>query len=139
MSDCLFCQFIAKEKECPIIYEDEHIFIMLDVRPATTPGGHCLVIPKKHYHLITDVPDEDMVHIGKGIKMITKALLKEADGVNVLQNNRHPAGQAQPHVHFHIIPRYKNDNIKIEVWEERHYQDGQAKEVIKRIQNLLKD
>ncbi|MBU4502316.1 MAG: HIT domain-containing protein [Nanoarchaeota archaeon] len=139
MKDCLFCQFIAKEKECPIIYEDDNIFVMLDVRPATTSGGHCLVIPKKHYHLITDVPDDELIHVGKGIKMMTKALLKEADGVNVLQNNMHCAGQAEPHVHFHIIPRYKDDDIQIEVWEERHYKDGEDIKVIKRIQKLLKE
>ena len=52
MKDCLFCQFIRKEKDSPIIYEDEHTFVMLDARPATAEGGHSLVMPKKHYDLL---------------------------------------------------------------------------------------
>jgi len=139
MKECLFCKFISRERDCPIIFEDEHTFVMLDKRPATTKGGHSLVIPKKHYDLITDIPDDELAHIAKTIKKLSNALLKDADGVNVLQNNKRPAGQFQPHVHFHIIPRYENDGIKIEVWEERQYGEGEKSKVIERIQNLLKE
>jgi len=137
MSDCLFCQLIKGKKS--MIYEDEHSYVMLDARPATTVGGHSLVMPKKHYELITDIPDDELAHVAATIKKVSKALLKQAEGVNVLQNNKHPAGQCQPHVHFHIIPRYKDDGIKIEIWEQREYKEGEAEEVIKKIQNLLKD
>lgn len=136
---CLFCQFIKGEKERPVIYEDEHTFAMLDARPATTHGGHSLVMPKKHYELITDIPDEELACLAATIKKISKALLKYADGVNILQNNKRVAGQFQPHVHFHIIPRYKDDGVKIEVWEERCYKDGEMEKVACKIRNLLKD
>ena len=139
MKDCLFCQFIRKEKKCPVIYEDEHTFVMLDVRPATVQGGHSLVMPKKHYELITEIPDDELAHVAATIKKVSKALLKYADGVNVLQNNKGAAGQFQPHVHFHIIPRYEGDGIQIEVWDEKHYGDGEAEKVVKKIRNLLKD
>ena len=76
MKDCLFCKFISKEKDCPIIYEDEYTFVVLDARPATTKGGHSLVIPKKHYGLISDVPDDDLAHIAATSKKVCKALLK---------------------------------------------------------------
>ena len=89
--------------------------------------------------MITDIPDEELAHLASTIKKVSKALLKQADGVNVLQNNKKAAGQFQPHVHFHIIPRYKGDGIKIEVWDEKHYNDGEKKKIVKRIRNLLKD
>jgi len=139
MKDGLFCQFIKKEKESPIIYEDEHTFVMLDARPATAKGGHSLVMPKKHYELLTDMPDKELAHVAATIKKVSKALLKYADGVNVLQNNKRPAGQFQPHVHFHIVPRYKNDGIRIEVWKPHNYTEGEIEKVVKKIQNLLKE
>lgn len=136
---CLFCQFIKGEKDRPVVYEDEHTFVMLDARPATTHGGHSLVMPKKHYELITDIPDEELACLAATIKKVSKALLKCADGVNVLQNNKRIAGQFQPHVHFHIIPRYKGDGIQIEVWKERNYKDGEMEDIARRIRKLLKE
>ncbi len=34
----------------------------------------------------------------------------EADGINVGQNNGRAAHQIVPHVHVHIIPRYRDDS-----------------------------
>ena len=63
MTDCIFCKIIKGEVPCPKIYEDEHTFVMLDARPATSKGGHSLVMPKKHYELITDIPDDEPVDL----------------------------------------------------------------------------
>lgn len=139
MKDCIFCKFVKKEKKCPMIYEDEHTFVFLDHNPATEQGGHTLVLPKNHYELLTDIPDDELAKVVTTIKKVSKALLGFADGVNVLQNNKKAAGQWVKHVHFHIIPRFKDDGIQIEVWKPHKYKDGQIEEMIKKIQNFLKD
>lgn len=139
MDDCIFCKIIKGEVPCPKIYEDKHTFVMLDARPATIKGGHSLVMPKKHYELITEIPDDELAKIASTIKKVSKALLKYADGVNVLQNNKGAAGQCVKHAHFHIIPRFEEDGIKIEVWKTHEYKDGEAEKIVKKIQNLLKD
>jgi histidine triad (HIT) family protein len=33
----------------------------------------------------------------------------KADGVNVVQANGAAAGQQVPHLHFHVVPRFKTD------------------------------
>lgn len=75
----------------------------------------------------------------KTTKKISKAILKEAEGINIIQNNKAVAGQFVPHIHFHIIPRYKGDNITIDKWPQHKYQKGEIEKVQKRIKNLLKE
>ena len=48
-------------------------------------------------------------------KAITSAL--NASGCNILNNCGELAGQSVMHFHVHIIPRYENDDLKIEFKE----------------------
>ncbi|VVB74848.1 HIT domain protein [uncultured archaeon] len=52
----------------------------------------------------------------KAIKKLAPAVIKVADaeGLNIIQNNGKAAGQAEPHVHFHLIPRKHGDGIWFE-------------------------
>ena len=66
-------------------------------------------------HLVTLVEPDTAA---KALKVISKTAnaIKEAlgcDGINVVQNNGEAAGQTVMHLHFHIIPRYKNDSVNI--------------------------
>ena len=42
-----------------------------------------------------------------------------ADGVNVVSNNGKCAGQRVFHVHFHVVPRYNNDKLKLKMPKSR--------------------
>jgi len=33
------------------------------------------------------------------------------DGINIIQNNDATAGQVVFHAHFHVVPRWKDDNL----------------------------
>ena len=46
------------------------------------------------------------------------------DGLNVLQNNGEAAGQTVFHLHVHLIPRMKDDNIDIK-WAQGECADGE--------------
>ncbi len=140
MEDCLFCKFIKKEIDVSPVYEDKKTFVILDISPASPNGGHMLAMPKNHYELISDMTDEDSAAVMFTIKKISKALLKFGDGMNVLQNNKKAAGQYIPHVHFHLIPRFKNDGITIEKWTANKYGSEEEMHKIKeKIRKLLKD
>ena len=49
------------------------------------------------------------------IKKVSLKLIDEgkAEGINVISNNEAVAGQIIFHTHIHIIPRKKNDGLKI--------------------------
>lgn len=108
--DCLFCKIIEGSIPSCTIYEDEVVKVFLDINPNT--NGHCLIIPKKHIVTIDEVNSELMNHILMVIKKI-HSLLKEklnVEGLTIVQNN--DLGQEVKHLHFHLIPRYKDDDWK---------------------------
>jgi histidine triad (HIT) family protein len=45
-----------------------------------------------------------------------------ANGVNIHQSNGAAAGQVVPHVHFHVIPRFRGDGHSWN-WRARRYED----------------
>lgn len=138
MKNCLFCKIVKNEINAVKIYEDNYVLAFLDIRPATKHGGHTLVIPKKHYELITDLPDDLLNKLSLVIKKLSKALLKFGQGLNILQNNKIYAGQIIPHVHFHLIPRFKNDGGKIGEWKVNNYKEGSINKISNKIKSLLK-
>jgi len=138
MEDCIFCKIIKGEIPHGKIYEDETTYAFLDVRPASKKGGHTLIVPKQHFGLITDIPDNILADLSKTIKKISNVILEEADGLNILQNNKEAAGQAVHHAHFHLIPRYKEDNIEIEKWEANEYKEGEMQALAEKLKEKLK-
>lgn len=108
--DCIFCKIIAGELPATKIYEDEDTLAFMDIGPVVK--GHALVIPKEHYDPITGTPPEVLQKLITIVQKVAKAQYKglNADGVNVSQANGAIAGQEVPHIHFHVIPRFKDDD-----------------------------
>ncbi len=131
MKDCIFCKIIKGEIPSYKIYEDKKTLAFLDVNPVSR--GHALVIPKKHARNLFDIPKEDLIAISATIKK-TAQILKDnlgADGINVLQANEEVAGQSVFHIHFHIIPRYKND--KIHLFPQKRYLKNDFEKILNEI------
>lgn len=107
--DCIFCKIVSGDIPSYTVYEDEIVKVFLDISPITE--GHMLVIPKKHYTDIKDIPMDIIMHCQEVAKNMF-ALLKEklnVEGLSLTQNNEY--GQEIKHYHLHLIPRYKDDNI----------------------------
>ncbi|MBI2970907.1 MAG: HIT family protein [Candidatus Aenigmarchaeota archaeon] len=113
MEDCIFCKIVRNEIPSKKVYEDPDAVAFLDINPANP--GHCLVVSKRHYESITDVDDADLKKMIAIVKVMAKRIKTSlnADGINVLQNNGRHAGQIVNHIHFHVIPRFPNDNVII--------------------------
>ncbi len=106
---CLFCKIVKGDVPSYKVYEDNYVIAFLDIQPINK--GHVLVVPKKHYSLITQTPDEIVSHLFVIAKRIAPVVfeLMNATGILITQRNGSSAGQAVPHVHIHIIPTMKND------------------------------
>ena len=111
MADCIFCKIIAGQIPCTKVHEDANVLVFMDINPISP--GHTLVVPKKHYEAITEMPAEEAAALYKPIPALAaavKAALK-AEALNVLQNNGRAAGQAVDHLHVHLIPRRAGDGL----------------------------
>lgn len=110
MSDrCIFCKIAKGELDSHRIYEDEYTLAFLDINPAVE--GHTVLIPKKHYQKLEDIPEEELGKLFKAVQLVTEKVQKalNTDSSNVGLNNGRPAGQAVPHTHVHIFPRHRGD------------------------------
>jgi len=55
MDDCIFCKIVKGEIPAFKVYEDNDFLAFLDINPISV--GHTLLIPKKHYRWVYDVPN----------------------------------------------------------------------------------
>ncbi len=101
------CPFCNLDRE--IIIENELSFAIYDGYPVNE--GHVLIIPKRHTANYFDLtPNEQHACIAL-LNEVSK-IIKEKhnpDGFNIGVNINEEAGQTIPHVHMHLIPRYKGD------------------------------
>ena len=107
--DCLFCKIIAGEIPNYTVYQDENVLAFLDIFPCAK--GHTVVIPKKHFGSVADIDGRSWATLSAGLLQAAKRVeeIIKPDGLNIGLNDRPPAGQAVPHLHWHIIPRWKED------------------------------
>lgn len=87
-----------------MVYEDDHVVAFMSNRPVNE--GHTLVVPKKHYENIYDIPDDEIAYLAKIVKRVARAVrdAMSAEGIRVVQNNGSAAGQVIFHFHMHVIP-----------------------------------
>lgn len=128
----IFTQIIKREIPATIIYEDQNHIAFFDIQPFE--HWHTLVVPKKEYPTIMDMPEDEYLALQKVVYRISKHYAKVLDcGINILQNNKSVAEQSVFHVHFHIIPR-REDWMTLFSWKSTTYLNNEAAE----LQSILK-
>ena len=107
---CIFCDIIDHKIPSAVVYEDEKVLAILDISQVTY--GHTLVMPKKHVRNIIEADEESVLAcVGTAKKLAARIVANtKAAGVNVLTNCGEVAGQSVDPLHFHIIPRYDENN-----------------------------
>lgn len=105
---CEFCKIVRKEAPASPVYEDDKVIAFLSIQPINI--GHTLVVPKKHYDNIYEIPEEEVAHLYKIVKKVAYAVKNavSAEGIRIVQNNGEAAGQVIFHLHVHIIPMNKD-------------------------------
>lgn len=105
-ADCPFCSLDAERE---LIVESATAYAIYDKFPVNE--GHALIIPKKHcsnYFDLTFKEQSACVFMLNKVKQIVSDKFNP-DGFNIGININEEAGQTVPHVHLHLIPRYKGD------------------------------
>jgi histidine triad (HIT) family protein len=111
--DCVFCKMARGEIPVEKVLESDNFFAIRDANPKSP--GHTLVIPKKHFVTLFDIPNTLGSELIKMVKDVASELLdtKMGDGFNIIQNNLAPAGQVVMHAHIHVIPRKERDGLRM--------------------------
>ncbi len=111
--ECIFCKISNNEIAAERIYENDNFFSISDANPKVE--GHSLVISKRHFETILDMPSSLGTELLDCIKKTAAMLVEKhnSEGFNVVSNNFEAAGQVVKHVHFHILPRKKGDGVRV--------------------------
>jgi histidine triad (HIT) family protein len=100
--DCIFCKIINKEIPAKILFEDNDIIILQDIKPSAP--FHHLIIPKEHIKSVADLKEENKEVIAKifftARDDAAKAGLK---GYKVTFNVGRDGGQIIDHLHLHLM------------------------------------
>lgn len=98
----MFC--LIREKKIParIVYEDDNFIAFLDIRPLNP--GHTLLIPKKHYRWVNDVPN--FGELWETAKRVSIGIIKALNPISISYVT---LGFEVEHAHIWIIPRFEND------------------------------
>jgi histidine triad (HIT) family protein len=113
MSDCLFCGIVDGSVPSQTIDSDERTVAFMDINPATP--GHALVVPRAHSEDLIAIEPEDLEAASVAAQRLAKRMdeVLEPDGINVLNCCRPAAWQTVFHYHWHVIPRYEDDPLKL--------------------------
>lgn len=112
MSDCVFCAINAKQAPASMVYEDALCMVLMDIFPLRP--AHVLVINKRHVQYVRELTEQERNHLFATANKVSQAMLKSSLqplAVHFNINDGKAAHQTVPHVHLHILPRYKNDNF----------------------------
>ena len=134
---CPFCNIASGKAEASIVYQDDNILALMALNPSSV--GHTLVIPRKHWENIYEVPEKTLGEIAAVVKRVSVAVKKTvgADGIKLIQLNGKAAGQVVMHIHFHVIPIISNSGAAVGQRGRINTERNELDEIAKKIQENL--
>jgi histidine triad (HIT) family protein len=123
MKNCVFCQIVEGKIPCHKIYEDKNFLAFLDIAPFCE--GHTLVIPKKHYRWVWDVPN-----IGYYFFVVKKIVkhYREVFGDEFIASIIW--GMLVEHAHVQILPNPRNLSL---IWSRGKLTTPIAQKLLKKL------
>ncbi|MBU3549588.1 HIT family protein [Polynucleobacter sp. P1-05-14] len=106
MTNCVLCKDDLKPEEGQLIWRGDDCRVIL-VNDPDLPG-FCRVIWNRHVAEMTDLSYGEREHIMTLVFAVEEAIrhVMHPDKVNIAA-----LGNMAPHIHWHVIPRFKDDTF----------------------------
>lgn len=104
MTDCIFCDIIAKKAPAAFLHEDNLVVVIQNIRPLAPT--HLLVIPRAHYDSLNEFTDADAAlagHLLLTAKAMAERLGVAQAGYRLALNTGLQGGQTVFHIHLHLL------------------------------------
>jgi histidine triad (HIT) family protein len=113
-AQCVFCSIASGELTPELVaFRDGQTAVFPSLHQQPRNRGHMLVVPVQHVALLYDLGSDLAGPLMTTLARVAAAVkaASGADGVTVRQNNERHGGQDVFHVHFHVIPRFADDEF----------------------------
>lgn len=104
--DCVFCKKIREELNITFPGGDDTVIYFEPLNPVTP--GHLLIVPTKH---VEDFSEN--INVSSRVMAEAAILAKNMGDCNLITSKGEFATQTIKHLHIHLIPRRKGDNLKL--------------------------
>ena len=106
MTNCVLCKDELRPEEGQLIWRGDDCRVIL-VNDPDLPG-FCRVIWNRHIAEMTDLTYGEREHLMSLVFAVEEAIrhVMDPDKVNIAA-----LGNMVPHIHWHVIPRYKDDTF----------------------------
>jgi histidine triad (HIT) family protein len=101
---CVFCRIVAGESPSRMVYQGEELVAFRDIAPKAPT--HILIVPREHIPSLAEVTQEHSRLLAEMIHLANRLAKQEGidqSGYRLVTNCGPWAGQAVPHLHFHLI------------------------------------
>ena len=111
--DNIFAKILRGEIPSVKVWEDDHVLAFMDVFPQSE--GHVLIIAKQSQaRNLLEVEPEVLQRLTAALQRTARAVEKalKPEGLAIMQFNGEAGGQTVFHLHFHIVPRWRDRDLK---------------------------
>lgn len=109
MSDIYFYKFIVNKQ---VFFRSKHCYALVNLKPLIQ--GHVLLVPyNTDVTRFNQLSDEESIDYMRSLQKLSKFLTwnYKADAMNIAIQDGPESGQSVPHLHTHLIPRFKADHL----------------------------
>ena len=102
--DCIFCKIPRGELEADVVYRDERVYVIRDVRPQAPV--HLLIIPVDHLAGLAYVGPGQVPIMGSIFVVAEEMARREGvtiSGYRLILNQGPDSGQEVEHLHVHLL------------------------------------
>lgn len=108
---CQFCELIRNKEYEFLLFESRYWKSYLSFQQHYP--GRSIIVCKRHVETFDLLTDNELIDYKKHFSKLTSALKQRLDvtcfNVALLMNGAYAEKPYNPHVHFHIIPRYDHE------------------------------
>ncbi|NGY62019.1 HIT family protein [Lentzea sp. NEAU-D13] len=108
---CVFCSIMSGGLPAHWVAQAPDAVAFLPLASGSLAPGHTLVVPREHSVGVQDASPAAFAAAGELIQRVALAMevALRASGVCVLNASGPGSEQSVPHLHFHVVPHWEDD------------------------------
>lgn len=121
MSEISFYRYVVTKQ---VFFRSAYSYAMVNLRPLVP--GHVLVCPLRPQVMrFADLTSDEAQDYMSALQLVHKFIIHayRADSLNIAIQDGPELGQSVPHLHTHLIPRYRNDGHGDELYRKMEKTD----------------